>query len=65
MAHWCHAVRQGRVSHSVSRAKRDFWQQVAHVDAIGGNSTVSQSTPREARRLRNLRVDGKAYVDQR
>lgn len=64
MARWCHVLRHDRVHHSVSWAKRDLWLQVAHVDAIGGNPTVSQYTAREAQRLRHRRVDGKTYFDR-
>jgi hypothetical protein len=35
-----------------------------HVDAIGGNPTVSEYTSREARRHRRKRADGKTFFDR-
>jgi hypothetical protein len=64
MARWCHLVRHDRVLHTVTWAPRDLWMQVAHVDAIGGNPTVSEYTSREARRHQRKRVDGKTFFDR-
>ena len=59
--HWCHVVRLDSVHHTVRWAPRDLWQQVAHVDPVGGNPSVSQFTARQARRLTRKRSDGKSW----
>jgi hypothetical protein len=64
MARWCHVERHDRVLHRVTWASRDLWMQVAHVDTIGGNPTVSEYTSREARRHRRKRADGKTFFDR-
>lgn len=61
---WCHIVRHDRVSHTVRWAPRDLWEQVAHVDPVQANPTVSEFTRREARRHRRRREDGGRYFDQ-
>lgn len=61
---WCHVVRHDRVAHTVRWAPRDLWQQVAHVDPLESNPTVSQFTRRESRRHRRKRADGRSYVDR-
>lgn len=63
MAHWCHVVREDRVKHSVRWAPRALWEQVAHVDPIQPNPTVSEFSRREARRHRRTREDGKKFYD--
>ena len=62
-SHWCHVVRHDRVEHSVSWAPRDLWQQVAHVDPMEPNPSVSEFTRRAARRAAFQRVDGKRFYD--
>ncbi|MEB3307536.1 MAG: hypothetical protein VKK98_05220 [Cyanobacteriota bacterium] len=61
---WCHVVRHDRVQHTVRWAPRELWQQVAHVDPLVPNPTVSQFTRRSARRASINRADGKRYFDQ-
>ena len=63
MSRWCHVTRHDRVLHSVAWAPRDLWQQVAHVDVVGGNPTVSEFTSREAARHRRKTAKGKALFD--
>jgi hypothetical protein len=60
---WCHVVRHDRVEHTVRWAPRELWQQVAHVDPLVPNPTVSQFTRRSARRASLNRADGKRYFD--
>ena len=60
---WCHVVRHDRIYHSVSWAPRDLWQQVAHVDPLETNPSVSQFTRRAARRASIQRSDGKRFYD--
>ena len=62
---WCHVTKLDRVVHTVRWAPRDLWQQVAHVDGLQGNPTVSQFTAREARRHRQQKTaKGKRLFDQ-
>lgn len=61
---WCHVVRHDRVQHSVSWAPRELWQQVAKVEPLEANPSVSQYTRREARRLNNRRPDGGLLYDR-
>ncbi|MEB3296083.1 MAG: hypothetical protein VKL23_00955 [Cyanobacteriota bacterium] len=60
---WCHVIRHDRVEHTVRWAPRELWQQVAHVDPLVPNPTVSQFTRRAARRASLNRADGKRYFD--
>lgn len=62
--HWCHVVRHDRIRHSVRWAPRELWQQVAHVDPLVPNPSVSQFSRRQARRAQVKRADGKRYFDQ-
>jgi hypothetical protein len=39
---WCHVTRVDQVHHTVRWAPRDLWQQVAHVDPLQPNPTVSE-----------------------
>jgi hypothetical protein len=57
-SHWCHVIKHDRVLHSVSWAPRELWQQVAHVDPLVPNPSVSQFTRRAARR-----TDGRRLFD--
>jgi hypothetical protein len=61
--HWCHVVRHDRVEHSVRWAPRELWQQVAHVDPLVPNPSVSQFTRRAARRADGRRGDGKRFYE--
>ena len=63
-SHWCHVTRHDRVQHSVRWAPRELWQQVAHVDPMVPNPTVSQFTRRSARRPTLHRADGRRWFDQ-
>jgi hypothetical protein len=60
---WCHVIRHNIVDHTVRFAPRDLWQQVAHVDGLNGNPTVSAFTAREARRHRQRTAKGKRIFD--
>ena len=55
-SHWCHVVKHDRVLHSVSWAPRELWQQVAHVDPLVPNPSVSQFTRHAARRTDGRRL---------
>ena len=57
-SHWCHVIKHDRVLHSVSWALRELWQQVAHVDPLVPNPSVSQFTRHAARR-----TDGRRLFD--
>jgi hypothetical protein len=64
ISHWCHIIRHDKVAHTVRWAPRDLWQQVAHVDVLCGNPTVSQFSSREARRHRRQKTKkGKMLFD--
>ena len=60
---WCHIIKHDRVNHSVRWAPRDLWEQVAHVDPIAANPTVSEFTRRSARRTQLKRADGRCFYD--
>ena len=60
---WCHITKHDRVEHTVRWAPRELWEQVAHVDPVVANPTVSEFTRREARRLNQKRADGKRVFD--
>jgi len=60
---WCHVVRHDRVDHTLRWAPRELWQQVAHVDPMVPNPSVSEFSRRSARRPDALRSDGKRYFD--
>jgi hypothetical protein len=63
MSRWCHIVQHDRVQHSVRWAPAELWQQVAHVDPLVHNPSVSQFTRRSARRPSLKRDDGRRYFD--
>ena len=48
--HWCHVTRVARMVHTVRWAPRELWEQVAHVDPLVANPSVSEFTRRSARR---------------
>jgi len=56
-------IKHDRVVHTVRWAPRELWEQVAHVDPVVANPTVSEFTRREARRLNQKRADGKRMFD--
>lgn len=60
---WCHVVRHNRIDHTVRWAPRELWQQVAHVDPLDPNPSVSQFTRQAARRAAIRRADGKRFYD--
>ena len=60
---WCHITQQERHVHSVRWAPPELWQQVAHVDPLVPNPSVSQFTRRSARRASLNRADGKRLFD--
>ncbi|WP_255002878.1 hypothetical protein [Cyanobium sp. HWJ4-Hawea] len=60
---WCHITRQEDGSNTLRWAPRELWQQVAHVDPLVPNPTVSEFTRRSARRPSLKRADGKRYFD--
>ncbi len=57
---WCHVVKQNRVEHIVTWAARHLWGQVAHVDPLVANPSVSDYSRRMAR-ANGRRTDGKSY----
>ncbi len=62
-SHWCHVIKHDRVQHTVRWAPRELWEQVAHVDALVPNPSVSQFTRRSAGRARIQRSDGQRWFD--
>lgn len=60
---WCHVTRHDRSRHTVRWAPRELWQQVAHVDPVGANPSVSEFSRRAARRVDPRRRDGRRYWD--
>ena len=60
---WCHITKDHSNHHNVRWAPRDLWEQVAHVDPLQPNPTVSQFTRRSARRPSLKRADGKRVFD--
>lgn len=62
--HWCHVSRDDQGKLSVALAKRELWQQVAHVDPLCPNPTVSEYSRREAGRLSSKRNDGRQFYDR-
>ncbi len=60
---WCHVIKDDREGHTVRWAPRELWEQVADVDPVGANPTVSEYTQREARRHTQKRANGKRVFD--
>lgn len=60
---WCHVQKHDRVAHTVRWAPRELWEQVAHVDPLATNPSVSEFSRRMAR-ARDRRADGKRYFMQ-
>jgi hypothetical protein len=61
---WCHVSRDPQGELMVRWAQRELWQQVAHVDPLQPNPTVSEFSRRQARRLRNRRPDGSQLFER-
>ena len=59
--HWCHITKYSPDQYSVRWAPQHLWEQVAHVDPIVANPTVSEYTRNQARRHQQKRVDGKRF----
>jgi len=60
---WCQVTKHNRVEHTVRWAPRELWDQVAHVDPLHPNPTVSEFTRRSAGRPSLKRADGKRIFD--
>lgn len=60
---WCHVVQIDRIHHTVRWAARELWKQVAHVDPVGANPSVSEFSRMAARRVDARRRDGRHYWD--
>jgi len=60
---WCHITKHNRVEHTVRWAPRELWDQVAHVDPLHPNPTVSEFTRRSAGRPSLKRADGIRIFD--
>jgi hypothetical protein len=60
---WCHITRIDGVAHLVRWAPRELWKQVAKVDPLDPNPTVSEFTHHSARRPSLKRADGKRFFD--
>jgi hypothetical protein len=61
---WCHVTRGDTDCLSVSWAKPELWQQVAHVDPLLPSPSVSEYSRRQARRLTHRRIDGMQFFDR-
>ena len=55
LARWCHVLRHDRGDHTVRWAPRELWEQVAHVDPLRANPSMSDFSRREARRANSNR----------
>ena len=55
---WCHVQKHNRVEHTVRWAARELWQQVAHVDPLAANPSVSDYS-RQMARAGGRRRDGR------
>lgn len=54
-SHWCHIVKHDASTYTVRWAPRELWQQVAHVDPLVPNPSVSQFSRHAARRRSDRR----------
>ena len=59
---WFHVIKHDRVLHTVLKAPRELWEQVAHVDPLVSNPSVSEYTRHAANRSKVKRADGKYYM---
>ena len=60
---WHHISKHDPIQHTLRWAPRELWQQVAHVDPLQPNPSVSEYSRRAARHLSLRRVDGKRIFD--
>ena len=60
---WCHITRHDTLQYTVRWAARKLWQQVAYLDPMHPNPTVSDFSRRAARRINLKRADGHRFVD--
>ena len=60
---WCHVIQHDRIQHTVRWAPQELWQQVAHVDPVVANPSVSEFSRLAARRADGRRKDGRRYWD--
>ena len=58
---WCHVHRHNQVEHSVRWAPRELWEQVAHVDPLVANPSVSEYSRRSARAQGRQRKGGRLF----
>ena len=58
---WFHITKHDHVLHTVRIASRELWAQVAHVNPVGTNPTVSEFSRKAANRNRTKRADGKNF----
>jgi hypothetical protein len=63
-SHWCHVVRQDPNTYTVRWAPRELWQQVAHVNPLMPNPSVSQFSYRASRQHDRRRSDGRRLYDR-
>ena len=61
---WYHITKIDRVNHIVRWAPRELWMQVAHVDPLIPNPSVSEFSRRASRQLNSRRLDQKHYWDK-
>ena len=60
---WFHIIKHDHLVHTVRVASRGLWEQVAHVDPVLANPTVSEFSRNAARRNRINRGNGKSYYE--
>lgn len=61
---WYHVRREANGTLQVRWAERHLWEQVAHVDPLQPNPTVSEFSRRQAHRLTNRRRDGRQLFER-
>ena len=61
---WFHVVKHDSIIHSVYKAPRELWKQVAHVDSVSYNPTVGEFTRNAAKRNQLKRPDGNNFYDR-
>ena len=60
---WYHIQKDDQNNYTATWAKRELWEQVAHVDPVRSNPSVSQYTLNQAGRSNRKRYDNKHYYD--